>query len=43
MKVCLLYENRERMKEDVYYDTASIIQDLGLIRQLHISGAGGNS
>ncbi|MBO7631746.1 MAG: hypothetical protein J6S78_05400 [Lachnospiraceae bacterium] len=30
MKVCLLYEDRERLKDNVYYDTASIIQDLGL-------------
>ena len=38
MKVCLLYENRERIKEDVYYDTASIIQDLGL-RSLFLAAA----
>ncbi len=30
MKVCLLYEDRERVNEAAYYDTASIIQDLGL-------------
>ena len=30
MKVCLLYEDRERLQEETYYDTASIIQDLGL-------------
>lgn len=30
MKVCLLYEDRERSNEETYYDTASIIQDLGL-------------
>ena len=30
MKVCLLYEDRERGAEKAYYDTESIIQDLGL-------------
>ncbi|MBR6256356.1 MAG: hypothetical protein IKR23_03170 [Lachnospiraceae bacterium] len=30
MKVCLLYEDRERVNEVTYYDTASIIKDLGL-------------
>ncbi|MCR4584149.1 MAG: hypothetical protein K5686_00350 [Lachnospiraceae bacterium] len=30
MKVCLLYEDRERSNEISYYDTASIIKDLGL-------------
>ena len=30
MKVCLLYENGERTNEESYYDTASIIKDLGL-------------
>lgn len=30
MKVCLLYENRERLPEETYYDVESIIQDLGL-------------
>ncbi len=30
MKVCLLYEDRERINEESYYDSASIIQDLGL-------------
>lgn len=30
MKVCLLYEDRERVNEESYYDSASIIQDLGL-------------
>ena len=30
MKVCLLYEDRERVNEKTYYDTASIIRDLGL-------------
>ncbi|MBO4415268.1 MAG: hypothetical protein J5824_04710, partial [Lachnospiraceae bacterium] len=30
MKVCLLYEDREWTKEEKYYDSASIIQDLGL-------------
>ncbi|MBO4325274.1 MAG: hypothetical protein J5845_07785 [Lachnospiraceae bacterium] len=30
MRVCLLYEDRERTNEETYYDTASIIQDLGL-------------
>lgn len=30
MKVCLLYEDRERGAEKTYYDTESIIQDLGL-------------
>ncbi len=38
MKVCLLYEDRERLREDVYYDTASIIQDLGL-RTLFLAAA----
>jgi len=30
MKVCLLYEDVERDNRDKYYDTASIIKDLGL-------------
>lgn len=30
MKVCLLYENRERAENESYYDVKSIIQDLGL-------------
>ncbi|MBO4653749.1 MAG: hypothetical protein J5649_10590 [Lachnospiraceae bacterium] len=30
MKVCLLYENREWVKGETYYDSASIVQDLGL-------------
>ncbi|MBP1585524.1 MAG: hypothetical protein ILP17_07530, partial [Lachnospiraceae bacterium] len=30
MKVCLLYRDRERSNEETYYDTASIIKDLGL-------------
>ena len=30
MKVCLLYENRERAANAPYYDQKSIIQDLGL-------------
>ena len=30
MKVCLLYEDHERGYEKYYYDTESIIQDLGL-------------
>ena len=30
MKVCLLYKDRERLPEEPYYDTESIIQDLGL-------------
>ncbi len=30
MKVCLLYKDRERLLEEPYYDTESIIQDLGL-------------
>ncbi len=30
MKVCLLYRDRERSNENTYYDTASIIKDLGL-------------
>ncbi len=30
MKVCLLYEDHERGREKYYYDTESIIQDLGL-------------
>lgn len=30
MKVCLLYEDREWAREEKYYDSASIIQDLGL-------------
>ena len=30
MKVCLLYKDREWANESPYYDTASIIQDLGL-------------
>ncbi|MBR5420084.1 MAG: hypothetical protein IK115_02930 [Lachnospiraceae bacterium] len=30
MKVCLLYKDRERTNEETYYDTASIIKDLGL-------------
>ncbi|MBR6018887.1 MAG: hypothetical protein IK055_01555 [Lachnospiraceae bacterium] len=30
MKVCLLYEDRERAGQGTYYDPASIIQDLGL-------------
>ncbi|MBO4627319.1 MAG: hypothetical protein J5645_05050 [Lachnospiraceae bacterium] len=30
MKVCLLYEDRERANADTYYDTRSIIGDLGL-------------
>lgn len=38
MRVCLLYEDRERTNEETYYDTASIIRDLGL-RALFSSGA----
>ena len=30
MKVCLLYKDRERSNETAYYDTESIIKDLGL-------------
>ena len=30
MKVCLLYKNREQGSTETYYDTASIVQDLGL-------------
>ncbi len=30
MKVCLLYADRERAGTDTYYDTASIVKDLGL-------------
>ena len=30
MKVCLLYADREALDSENYYDTASIIQDLGL-------------
>ena len=30
MKVCLLYADRERVNEKTYFDTASIISDLGL-------------
>ena len=30
MKVCLLYEDRERADAEPYYDTKSIVQDLGL-------------
>ena len=30
MKVCLLYENNERLTGEGYYDQESIIQDLGL-------------
>ena len=30
MKVCLLYADRERANAEPYYDTKSIIQDLGL-------------
>ncbi|MCR5249193.1 MAG: hypothetical protein K6E50_01155 [Lachnospiraceae bacterium] len=30
MKVCLLYEDREKSNEATYFDTASIIKDLGL-------------
>ncbi len=30
MKVCLLYKDRERLSEETYYDTDSIIKDLGL-------------
>ncbi|MCR5118210.1 MAG: hypothetical protein K6B44_01155 [Lachnospiraceae bacterium] len=30
MKVCLLYEDRERTNETSYYDSTSIIKDLGL-------------
>ncbi len=30
MKVCLLYEDAERTNREKYYDTASIIKDLGL-------------
>ena len=30
MKVCLLYPDKEWAKDDRYYDTTSIIQDLGL-------------
>ncbi len=30
MKVCLLYEDGERTNEESYFDTASIIKDLGL-------------
>ena len=30
MKVCLLYRDRERTNEKTYFDTAGILQDLGL-------------
>lgn len=30
MKVCLLYKDREQLREEPYYDAASIIGDLGL-------------
>ena len=30
MKVCLLYEDIERNNREKYYDTASIVKDLGL-------------
>ena len=30
MKICLLYKDRERSNEETYFDTASIIKDLGL-------------
>ena len=30
MKVCLLYKDRERSEREKYYDTESIIGDLGL-------------
>ncbi len=38
MKVCLLYKDRERTNEESYYDTASIIKDLGL-KTLFLSAA----
>ncbi len=38
MKVCLLYKDRERSNEETYYDTASIIKDLGL-KHLFIAAA----
>jgi len=38
MKVCLLYRDRERSNEETYYDTASIIKDLGL-KNLFIAAA----
>ena len=30
MKVCLLYKDREKAEGETYYDTASIVKDLGL-------------
>ena len=30
MKVCLLYGDREQANREPYYDTGSIIRDLGL-------------
>ena len=38
MKVCLLYEDKERAESETYFDTASIIQDLGL-KALFTAGA----
>ena len=38
MKVCLLYADRERSTDVTYYDTASIIGDLGL-KALFLAGA----
>ena len=38
MKVCLLYEDKERADSGTYFDTASIIQDLGL-KSLFTAGA----
>lgn len=38
MKVCLLYEDKERADSGTYFDTASIIQDLGL-KALFLAGA----
>ena len=38
MKVCLLYKDRERSNETAYYDTESIIKDLGL-KTLFLSAA----
>ena len=38
MKVCLLYKDRERSNEEKYYDTESIIGDLGL-KTLFLSAA----
>ncbi|MCR4960207.1 MAG: hypothetical protein K6A74_02045 [Lachnospiraceae bacterium] len=38
MKVCLLYRDKERAEEESYYDTASVIKDLGL-KTLFLSAA----